>query len=1287
MAVTRIKTNQITDSAVTTAKIADVNVTAGKLEANLTYGSNLTVTGNLTVNGSTTTVDTTNTTVADPFMLLGSGGAGNVDGGIIINRGGAGNNAAMIWDESEDQFAMMLTTDAGTTAGNVTIASYGDIRFGTATGALTGNVTGNVVGNVTGTQDGVVGGNTPAAVTGTVITANTNFAGALTGNVTGNVAGNLTGNVTGTQDGVVGGNTPAAVTGTVITANTNFAGDITGDVTGDVAGNLTGNSAGAHTGAVDGIIGGTTPAAVTGTVITASTNFAGNITGNVTGNVAGNVTGNVTGTQDGVVGGNTPAAGTFTTITAGGTIDAGSNQVTNVTDPTANQHAATKAYVDSQLSGAANAINQLNSDVTVTDSGSNGLITFNIDGASEGTINSDGLTMGNINIDANTIKTTSGNLTIDPNPGGSGGTVTIEGSLTVTGTTTTVDSTVVTIADPVFQVGADSNDNLDRGITYLHNDGSAKKGYFGLDTSATEFVFIADATDTSSVFSGDLGAAAFGSMRVADLTNTRVTFSGANGELSDAASLTFNSGTGALSATSFVGALTGNVTGNSAGAHTGAVDGVVGGNTPAAVTGTVITANTNFVGDITGDVTGDVAGNLTGNSAGVHTGAVSGDVTSTGTSTFATVDVNGGAIDGAIIGANTAAAITGTTVNGTVITASTNFAGNITGNVTGNVAGNVTGTQDGVVGGNTPAAVTGTVITANTNFAGNITGDLTGDSAGAHTGAVDGVLGGNTPAAATVTTITASGNSTNAGTLSVGGTSTVAGSSLVVDSTDSVRLPVGTTAQRPASPSIGQYRFNSTSGTLEVYTGGEWNSGADFTTIAADAFNGDASTVAFTLSVTGTTATTIVSLNGVVQIPTTAYAVSGTTLTFTEAPATGDVIDARVLTTTSTIVGIADQDGDTQIQVEEGTDDDTIRFDAAGTEMFTINSSGIAGASGARITAILDEDAMGSDSATALATQQSIKAYVTSQIATKDNTDEMTEGSTNLYFTNARADARAQAKIDSLVDSAPGALDTLNELAAALGDDANFSGTVTSSLATKMPLAGGTFTGDVIAENLTISGSYTLTLGGILNANSQRLTSVATPTASSDAATKGYVDGGLAGLSQDSISEGDSKIEVTDSGTGTAVVTLDNAAHTTFNSSGITLSTGVFSGTATSAQYADLAEMYSADADIEPGTVVCFGGEHEVTTCMQDADKKIAGVVSTNPAYLMNSDADGVAVALQGRVPCKVTGAVAKGDMLVAAGNGMARAEENPAMGTVIGKALENHAEGEGVIEVVVGRM
>ena len=87
-------------------------------------------------------------------------------------------------------------------------------------------------------------------------------------------------------------------------------------------------------------------------------------------------------------------------------------------------------------------------------------------------------------------------------------------------------------------------------------------------------------------------------------------------------------------------------------------------------------------------------------------------------------------------------------------------------------------------------------------------------------------------------------------------------------------------------------------------------------------------------------------------------------------------------------------------------------------------------------------------------------ARADARIAAAD-TDDLSEGSTNLYFTNARADARAQLKIDALVDSAPNTLDTLNELAAALGDDANFSTTVTNSIATKLPLAGGTMTGNV----------------------------------------------------------------------------------------------------------------------------------------------------------------------------------------------------------------------------------
>ena len=93
------------------------------------------------------------------------------------------------------------------------------------------------------------------------------------------------------------------------------------------------------------------------------------------------------------------------------------------------------------------------------------------------------------------------------------------------------------------------------------------------------------------------------------------------------------------------------------------------------------------------------------------------------------------------------------------------------------------------------------------------------------------------------------------------------------------------------------------------------------------------------------------------------------------------------------------------------------------------------------------------------------------RIATK-NTDNLSEGSTNLYYTNARADARAQLKFDELVGAAPSALNTLDELAAALGDDANFSTTVTNSIAAKLPLAGGTLTGD-----LSVSANVYLTAG------------------------------------------------------------------------------------------------------------------------------------------------------------------------------------------------------------------
>ncbi len=114
---------------------------------------------------------------------------------------------------------------------------------------------------------------------------------------------------------------------------------------------------------------------------------------------------------------------------------------------------------------------------------------------------------------------------------------------------------------------------------------------------------------------------------------------------------------------------------------------------------------------------------------------------------------------------------------------------------------------------------------------------------------------------------------------------------------------------------------------------------------------------------------------------------------------------------------------------------------------------------------------------------------------------------------------------------------------------------------------------------------------------------------------------------------------------------------------------------ATAAQYADLAEKYEADADYEPGTVVVFGGTKEITVTNTFADTRIAGVISTDPAYLMNSQSTGLPVALRGKVPVKVIGAVAKGDLLVTSttpGYAESLNFAKPEPYTVVAKSLED---------------
>ena len=134
------------------------------------------------------------------------------------------------------------------------------------------------------------------------------------------------------------------------------------------------------------------------------------------------------------------------------------------------------------------------------------------------------------------------------------------------------------------------------------------------------------------------------------------------------------------------------------------------------------------------------------------------------------------------------------------------------------------------------------------------------------------------------------------------------------NSDGAIVVPVGSSAQRPGAAGnvdvAGMLRFSTTSNNLEFYDGSAWTAaGSQFTVIATNSFNGDGSTVAFTLSSSSTTAGTLVMVNGVVQIPVTAYSVSGTTLTFTEAPASGDVVDARTITTTATVSSLSSGNG------------------------------------------------------------------------------------------------------------------------------------------------------------------------------------------------------------------------------------------------------------------------------------------------------------------------------------------------------------------------------------------
>lgn len=290
--------------------------------------------------------------------------------------------------------------------------------------------------------------------------------------------------------------------------------------------------------------------------------------------------------------------------------------------------------------------------------------------------------------------------------------------------------------------------------------------------------------------------------------------------------------------------------------------------------------------------------------------------------------INGGNYGGITLampvgfGANLSSAYEG----GVTLAAGTsgNTAGTLVLDQTGNVSasGNVVATGN-LTGANILTAgvvsATGTATVGNVLTAGNVsaTGNLISGNI---------LTSGYISSTGNITASTAFLVDTTSNSVALGANITLTtGATLAINATDSMLIPVGNVAQRPGSPAVGMLRYNSTVSQCEIWNGAAWVAvgGSSYTVIANEQFAGDGSTTVFTLGSSQTTVSCIVTINGVVQIPTTAYAVSGVfptcVLTFTEAPAIGDIIDVREITTTTSVTAISNTSGNSIVAIQETT--------------------------------------------------------------------------------------------------------------------------------------------------------------------------------------------------------------------------------------------------------------------------------------------------------------------------------------------------------------------------------
>ncbi|MBG10459.1 MAG: hypothetical protein CMD92_04745 [Gammaproteobacteria bacterium] len=260
------------------------------------------------------------------------------------------------------------------------------------------------------------------------------------------------------------------------------------------------------------------------------------------------------------------------------------------------------------------------------------------------------------------------------------------------------------------------------------------------------------------------------------------------------------------------------------------------------------------------------------------------------------------------------------------------------------------------------------------------------------------------------------------------------------------------------------------------------------------------------------------------------------------------------------------------------------------------------------------------------------------------------------------AKAYTDQEISAVIDVAPLQLNTLKKLAAAINNDATYNDTIQAQI-----------NGLAVASNLS---------------------TVATTGSFNDLLDQPTIPVNISDLPNDSgyLTSGDLPTNyMINNGNNTVAGSITPLNDASFSLGTPTKRWEYVYGETVEATYADLAERYEADDVYEPGTVLIFGGDKEVTKTDVHTDYRVAGVVSTNPAYKMNSDAGAddthPYIALRGRVPCKVVGPVAKGDLMVTSSvKGHAKSVAGADMGrAVFAKSLTNDAsEGSKIIEVVI---